>query len=44
MIHTVEKILEDQCSAVVLGLVVVIKGQTTLPVWSYFVALILGGE
>ena len=27
-----------------LGLIVVLKGQTTLPWWSYIIALLLGGE
>ena len=31
-------------SHAMLGLIVVLKGQTTLPWWSYIIALLLGGE
>ena len=35
-------LLSDRANAIVLGLIVVFKGQTTLPWYSYIVALLLG--
>jgi uncharacterized membrane protein YdcZ (DUF606 family) len=35
-------IFTDRIHGLALGLIVVFKGQTTLPWWSYIVALILG--
>ena len=35
-------LLSDRANAIVLGLIVVFKGQTTLSWYSYIVALLLG--
>ena len=35
-------LLSDRTNAIALGLIVVLKGQTTLPLYSYIVALLLG--